>query len=134
MADTEVHPDPSIRWGNRRRMAYISIIALIAMLIWTMGVGTYAIVVGKSLAEVTHIITILSTLAVGFVSIVGAYVGFATWGDKVLTDSVYSPTRSGYVVQQSQQLPTNMTQNAPYNSPYQQQQTPRILQRPGVDS
>jgi hypothetical protein len=92
-------------------MAYISIVSLIAMLLWAMGVGTYAVVTGKSLLEISHIVTILSTLAVGFVSIVGAYVGFATWGDKVLTDSVYNPQYAA-----SMQSAPYGSQNVPYGA------------------
>lgn len=82
LKEEQQHPNPKARWANRRRMAYISLICLISMLVWGMGVGTYAVIFGKTLSELSQLGMILSTLAVGFTSIIGAYVGFSTWDDK----------------------------------------------------
>lgn len=113
---SEVHPNPSVRWSNRRRMAYISITCLVCILLWVVGLGTYSVITGKTLAEVAHITTILSTLAVGFVSIIGAYVGFATWGDKY--SSAQSPYGGSYASNQYGPPPPYGRESYPGNNLY----------------
>ena len=65
------HPDPKLKWQNMRRMAWLS---LIVGLVYP--ISLYFIEDGKSIVD----IAMPFYLFVG--SVVGAYMGFSTWGDK----------------------------------------------------
>jgi hypothetical protein len=61
-------PSPeSDRWKHRRKLAYLSFCGLVA---------------GMSSGIYIESESIINTSIAGFVAIIGAYVGFATWGDK----------------------------------------------------
>lgn len=61
------HPDPSIRWRHRRRMAYMSMIGLLLYPV------LFVITENVALAEIAW--PVMVTLG----GVVGAYVGFSTW-------------------------------------------------------
>lgn len=61
-------PDPSRHWRNRRRMAWLSLLAGLAF---------------PALAIVQPAVSDIAGPFYLFVAaVVGAYIGFATWGDK----------------------------------------------------
>lgn len=64
------NPDPVTKWKNMRRMAWIS---LIAGLLYPVGVY---------FTESTQLGTIATPFYLFVASVVGAYMGFSTWGDK----------------------------------------------------
>lgn len=65
-----VHPDPKTRWKNMRRMAWT---ALVAGLIYPAGVY---------IAGGEHLVNIAGPFYLFVGAVVGAYMGFSTWGDK----------------------------------------------------
>ncbi|NIT14187.1 MAG: hypothetical protein GTN99_08115 [Candidatus Dadabacteria bacterium] len=65
------HPDPGRRWNNRRRMAWISLMAII-------GFGVGAMVNEFTQPQADIISAVIYTLG----AIIGAYVGFVTLDDK----------------------------------------------------
>jgi hypothetical protein len=71
---TDQHPQPTIRWKHRRRMAYMALITAIIVLFLVLFV-----VDKEKLALLDDIITGYYLFAA---SIIGAYVGFSTFDDK----------------------------------------------------
>jgi hypothetical protein len=65
------HPDPITKWKNMRRMAWLCVWSGVLY-----PVSLYFVDDGKSISDVA----IPFYLFVG--SVVGAYMGFSTWGDK----------------------------------------------------
>lgn len=65
------HPDPATKWKNMRRMAWS---ALVVGLVYP--VSVYFVEDGKSIVDMA----MPFYLFVG--AVVGAYMGFSTWGDK----------------------------------------------------
>lgn len=65
---TEQHPDPTRRWRNRRRMAWLCTFASILFPVLTIFTDQASTIAGPFY---------LFTGAV-----VGAYIGFSTWDDK----------------------------------------------------
>jgi hypothetical protein len=63
----EDHPNPETRWKNRRRMAWLALIGLLAY------PALFLFADSEHLASVAW--PVMATLG----GIVGAYVGFATW-------------------------------------------------------
>ena len=65
------HPDPSRRWRNRRRMAWLSLIAALGypVLFWAV--------------DSPHLASIAGPFYLFTGAVVGAYIGFATWEDKI---------------------------------------------------
>lgn len=70
------------RWKNRRFMAYVALWSILAMVVWILGLSTFAVIAGKTLVSVEQVGGILSTIIVCLASIIGAYVGFSAWDDK----------------------------------------------------
>lgn len=68
-------PDPKLRWRNRRRMAWI---ALISILVAT--ILAFFIIPESRLKLLSDVINMFY---LSMASIVGAYVGFATFDKKV---------------------------------------------------
>lgn len=67
------------KWANRRRMAYISLIAAIIITVFILGSTLYS---DEIAARISTVEGILMTMAFGFFSLVGAYFGFSTWAGK----------------------------------------------------
>lgn len=67
------------KWANRRRMAYISLIASILMTLFVLYSTLFDDGITKRLGEVEGL---LMTIVLGFFSLVGAYFGFSTWAGK----------------------------------------------------
>lgn len=65
------HPDPSTKWKNMRRMAWISLGVSLAF-----PVLVYMSPDGKALVDIAMPFYLFTG------SVVGAYMGFSTWGDK----------------------------------------------------
>lgn len=65
------HPDPATKWKNMRRMAWVALVSGVAY-----PVSLYFVDDGKSIADVA----MPFYLFVG--AVVGAYMGFSSWGDK----------------------------------------------------
>lgn len=65
------HPDPATKWRNMRRMAWISLGASLIFPILVYGAAE-----GKSLVEIATPFYLFTG------AVVGAYMGFSTWGDK----------------------------------------------------
>jgi len=72
MTDDPNHP---MRWKHRRRMAYI---ALFSMLVLT----AYAVSPWIEIARLEKLSDIIEWFYFAMASIVGAYMGFATWSAK----------------------------------------------------
>jgi len=68
------HPQPLVRWKNRRRMAWT---ALISMLVVTF--LAFFVIPEPRLALLSDVIT---WFYFGMVSVIGAYMGFTTWASK----------------------------------------------------
>ena len=73
--EPDTHPDPIIRWTNRRRLAYM---AFSAMCI-TMGILLFY----TDIATIKAIAPIVGTFFLVMGGIIGAYVGFATLDGKI---------------------------------------------------
>jgi len=71
---TESHPDPKMRWKNRRRMAYISLLAILTVI----GLALFIVPIER-LKVLEEIITWFFFI---MGSIIGSYVGFATLDEK----------------------------------------------------
>lgn len=67
------HPDPATKWKNMRRMAYMS---LYASLLFPLLLYVVPAEVGKTLADIATPFYLFTG------AVVGAYMGFSTWGDK----------------------------------------------------
>lgn len=62
------------KWKHRRRLAYISLIFSMVMVILVMIVA-----VSGSAGELSEFNSVLIIAISGFISLVGAYMGLATW-------------------------------------------------------
>jgi hypothetical protein len=65
------HPDPSTKWKNMRRMAWLSLFASL-----TYPVLVYTASDSKGLVDMAMPFYLFTG------SVLGAYMGFSTWGDK----------------------------------------------------
>lgn len=65
-------------WANRRFMAYLSLFSIIGLCLATIVLGIISIKILEAM------IPIISVFVMAFGSIVGAYMGFATYSDKWL--------------------------------------------------
>lgn len=74
-ATTTDDPNHPMRWKHRRRMAYI---ALFSMLVLT----AYAVSPWIEIARLEKLSDIIEWFYFAMASIVGAYMGFATWSAK----------------------------------------------------
>lgn len=68
--DDDLHPNPVIRWTNRRRLAYMAFSAMCLV----MGVLLFY----TDIATITAIAPIVGTFFLVMGGIIGAYVGFTT--------------------------------------------------------
>ena len=68
-------PDPKLRWRNRRKMAWIALISILAVTILAF------FVVEESRLKLLG--DVINMFYLSMASIVGAYVGFATFDKKV---------------------------------------------------
>ncbi len=76
---TEIVGEPKSRWKHRRRMAYASMVGLFVAVLF---LGLFAVLGPDEVFDrLSKVGMILSTILFGLVSIVGAYVGFATLDD-----------------------------------------------------
>jgi polyferredoxin len=75
MTTPALDPNHPTRWKHRRRMAYLAMLSMLAL------TGTL-LSPWVSEARITAASDILSWFYFAMASIVGAYVGFATWADK----------------------------------------------------
>ena len=75
MAVPALDPNHPTRWKHRRRMAYLAMLSMVA---------TTSALLSPWVAEsrITAASDVLSWFYFAMASIVGAYVGFATWADK----------------------------------------------------
>lgn|GEM_PF-969415 len=69
---TEVHPNPSRRWTNRRRMAWVSLVSAIL----------YPLLAAIAGDSANLLVDISGPFYIFVGLVVGAYVGFATLDDK----------------------------------------------------
>lgn len=67
--------DPKVQWKNRRRMAWVGLITM---------VGVVLILLTPFVTEtrISSLQSVLGAFFFGMTSIVGAYMGFATWADR----------------------------------------------------
>ena len=70
---------PAKRWSTRRRIAYISLTAVIVMAV---AVTSIALTGDAEATRLEKIMTLLSTTAFGLLSLVGAYMGLSSIGKK----------------------------------------------------
>lgn len=73
-----VGSDANVSWTNRRFMAYIALFALVGLSLATFVIGILSLTVLEAL------VPIISVFTMAFTSIVGAYMGLATYSDKWL--------------------------------------------------
>lgn len=68
--------DANISWKNRRLMAYIALFAMIGLCMATLVIAIISITILDAL------VPIISVFVMAFGTIVGAYMGLATYADK----------------------------------------------------
>ena len=66
----EEHPNPQVKWKNMRRMA------------WSALIGGLAYPAGVYVAGGEHLVSIAMPFYLFVSAVVGAYMGFSSWGDK----------------------------------------------------
>jgi len=67
------------RWENRRRMAWSSLLMMIAL---TATLVIVALFTNFDMKRLDPIAEVLSMSYLGFTSVIGAYMGFTTWASK----------------------------------------------------
>lgn len=77
--DEEIKPDQECdltarKWKHRRRLAYASLIFSMVMVILVM-----ILAVSGAAGELSEFNSVLIIAISGFISLAGAYMGFATW-------------------------------------------------------
>jgi hypothetical protein len=72
-------PYNKVRWQNRRRMAWTS---LVCMIILTISLVIIAVFTDVDMSRLKTISEPLSWSYFGFTSVIGAYMGFTTWASK----------------------------------------------------
>lgn len=70
--------DTNTNWTNRRFMAYVALFSIVGLALATIVVGVISIKLLEAL------IPVLSVYVMAFTSIVGGYMGLATYADKWL--------------------------------------------------
>jgi|TARA_R100000963_G_C4636811_1_gene100800 hypothetical protein len=68
------NPDPTTQWKNRRRMAWVALLAIVAA-------GLYIVTMVPE-NRLTKLSSLLDLWFISLGGIVGAYMGFATWASK----------------------------------------------------
>ena len=69
-------PNNPLRWKHRRRIAYLALVSMLVVTIYVMGPWL-------ELARLEKLNDVISWFYFVMASIVGAYMGFATWSAKV---------------------------------------------------
>lgn len=68
-----------VRWKNRRRMAWISLFALVGQVAISLAI---VIATDVPVERIKVLVELMSWPSLAFASIIGAYMGFTTWAGK----------------------------------------------------
>ena len=67
------------KWKNRRRMAWISLLALIGQVLASLAIIAFTDV---NVERMKVLVELMSWPALAFASVIGAYMGFTTWAGR----------------------------------------------------